>query len=55
MYGGITCIDTIGDRFSIEASPAAIVPSWGLGRPSRFPVTITVLYWELSNLCFRLQ
>lgn len=44
MYGGITCIDTIGDRFSIQAQlPAATVPSldWEAVK-NLFPVAITI-------------
>ena len=32
MYGGIDCIDTIGDRFSIKAElPDAVMPALDLG------------------------
>lgn len=44
QYTGITCIDTIGDRFSIKAElPAASVPSmdWEAVR-ELFPVAITI-------------
>ncbi len=44
MYGGITCIDTIGDRFSIQAQlPKASVPSlnWEAIK-NLFPVAITI-------------
>ena len=44
MYGGITCIDTIGDRFSIQAQlPDANVPSlnWEAIK-NLFPVAITI-------------
>lgn len=44
MYGGIQCIDTIGDRFSIKAQlPEAAVPSldWEAIK-NLFPVTITI-------------
>lgn len=44
MYGGITCIDTIGDRFSIQAQlPEASVPSlnWEAIK-NLFPVAITI-------------
>ena len=44
MYGGITCIDTIGDRFSIKAQlPEAAVPAldWEAIK-NLFPVTITI-------------
>lgn len=44
QYAGITCIDTIGDRFSIKAElPAAAVPSmdWEAVR-ELFPVAITI-------------
>lgn len=44
QYAGITCIDTIGDRFSINAElPAAAVPSmdWEAVR-ELFPVAITI-------------
>ena len=44
MYGGITCIDTIGDRFSIKAQlPAAAVPAldWEAIK-NLFPVAITI-------------
>ena len=43
MYGGITCIDTIGDRFSIQAQlPEAAVPQldWEAVK-NLFPVAIT--------------
>lgn len=43
-YGGITCIDTIGDRFSIQAQlPEAAVPSldWEAIK-NLFPVAITI-------------
>lgn len=44
IYGGITCIDTIGDRFSIKAQlPEATVPSlnWEAIK-NLFPVAITI-------------
>ena len=44
MYGGIQCIDTIGDRFSIKAQlPEAAVPSldWEAIK-NLFPVSITI-------------
>ncbi len=44
MYGGITCIDTIGDRFNIQAQlPDANVPSlnWEAVK-NLFPVAITI-------------
>jgi len=44
MYGGITCIDTIGDRFSIKAQlPEAVVPAldWEAIK-NLFPVAITI-------------
>lgn len=44
VYGGITCIDTIGDRFSIKAQlPEAAVPSldWEAVK-NLFPVAITI-------------
>lgn len=44
VYGGITCIDTIGDRFSIKAQlPQAAVPSldWEAIK-NLFPVAITI-------------
>lgn len=44
MYGGITCIDTIGDRFSIKAQlPEAAVPEldWEAIK-NLFPVAITI-------------
>ena len=44
MYGGITCIDTIGDRFSIKAQlPDAAVPTldWEAIK-NLFPVAITI-------------
>ncbi|WP_337558897.1 SulP family inorganic anion transporter [Phocaeicola plebeius] len=44
MYGGITCIDTIGDRFSIKAQlPEAAVPAldWEAIK-NQFPVAITI-------------
>lgn len=44
MYGGITCIDTIGDRFSIKAQlPEAAVPAldWEAIK-NLFPVAITI-------------
>ena len=44
MYGGITCIDTIGDRFSIKSElPDAVVPdlNWEAIR-NLFPVAVTV-------------
>ena len=44
MYGGITCIDTIGDRFSIKAQlPEATVPAldWEAIK-NLFPVAITI-------------
>lgn len=43
-YGGITCIDTIGDRFSIQSQlPEATVPSldWEAVK-NLFPVAITI-------------
>ena len=44
MYGGVQCIDTIGDRFSIKAQlPEAAVPSldWEAIK-NLFPVAITI-------------
>lgn len=44
MYGGVTCIDTIGDRFSIKSQlPAAAVPAldWEAIK-NLFPVAITI-------------
>ena len=44
MYGGVTCIDTIGDRFSIQAQlPDANVPAldWEAVK-NLFPVAITI-------------
>lgn len=44
LYGGITCIDTIGDRFSIKAQlPDAAVPAldWEAIK-NLFPVAITI-------------
>ena len=44
MYGGITCIDTIGDRFSIQSQlPEAAVPQldWEAVK-NLFPVAITI-------------
>lgn len=44
MYGGITCIDTIGDRFSIKAQlPVAAIPAldWEAIK-NLFPVAITI-------------
>ena len=44
MYGGITCIDTIGDRFSIKAQlPDAAVPAldWEAIK-NLFPVAVTI-------------
>ena len=44
MYGGITCIDTIGDRFSIKSElPDAVVPdlNWDAIR-NLFPVAVTI-------------
>ena len=44
MYGGIDCIDTIGDRFSIKAElPDAVVPdlNWEAIK-NLFPVAITI-------------
>ena len=44
VYGGVTCIDTIGDRFSIKAQlPQATVPSldWEAIK-NLFPVAITI-------------
>lgn len=44
MYGGITCINTIGDRFSIKSElPDAVVPdlNWDAIR-NLFPVTVTI-------------
>lgn len=44
VYGGITCIDTIGDRFSIKAQlPQAAVPAldWEAIK-NLFPVAITI-------------
>lgn len=44
MYGGVQCIDTIGDRFSIKAQlPEATVPSldWEAIK-NLFPVAITI-------------
>lgn len=44
MYGGIQCIDTIGDRFSIKAQlPEAAVPSLDWEAIKKlFPVAITI-------------
>ena len=44
MYGGIDCIDTIGDRFSIKAElPDAVMPAlnWEAIK-NLFPVAITI-------------
>lgn len=44
LYGGVTCIDTIGDRFSIKAQlPEAAVPAldWEAIK-NLFPVAITI-------------
>lgn len=44
MYGGVDCIDTIGDRFSIKAElPDAVVPNlnWEAIK-NLFPVAITI-------------
>lgn len=44
IYGGVTCIDTIGDRFSIKAQlPEAVVPAldWEAIK-NLFPVAITI-------------
>lgn len=44
MYGGINCIDTIGDRFSIKSElPDAVVPdlNWEAIR-NLFPVAVTI-------------
>jgi SulP family sulfate permease len=44
VYGGITCIDTIGDRFTIQAQlPDAVVPelNWEAIK-NLFPVAITI-------------
>ena len=44
LYGGITCIDTIGDRFTIQSElPDAVVPdlNWEAIR-NLFPVAITI-------------
>lgn len=44
IYGGITCIDTIGDRFTIQAQlPDAVVPelNWEAIK-NLFPVAITI-------------
>lgn len=44
MYGGVNCIDTIGDRFSIKSQlPAAAVPAldWEAIK-NLFPVAITI-------------
>lgn len=44
MYGGITCIDTIGDRFTIQSQlPDPVVPdlNWDVIK-SLFPVAITI-------------
>ena len=44
MYDGITCIDTIGDRFSIKSElPDAVVPdlNWNAIR-NLFPVAVTI-------------
>ena len=44
MYGGITCIDTIGDRFTIQSElPDAVVPelNWEAIK-NLFPVAITI-------------
>ena len=44
MYGGITCIDTIGDRFTIQSQlPDAVVPelNWEAIK-NLFPVAITI-------------
>ena len=43
-YGGITCIDTIGDRFTIQSQlPDAVVPelNWEAIK-NLFPVAITI-------------
>ena len=43
-YGGITCIDTIGDRFTIQSQlPDAVVPKldWEAIK-NLFPVAITI-------------
>ena len=48
LYGGITCIDTIGDRFSIKAQlPEAAVPAldWEAIK-NLFPVAITIAVLE---------
>lgn len=43
MYGGIQCIDTIGDRFSIKAQlPEAAVPSLDWEAIKIFSVAITI-------------
>ena len=44
MYGGVTCIDTIGDRFTIQSQlPDAVVPdlNWEAIQ-NLFPVAITI-------------
>ena len=44
MYGGVTCIDTIGDRFTIQSQlPDAVVPdlNWEAIK-NLFPVAITI-------------
>jgi SulP family sulfate permease len=44
MYGGITCIDTIGDRFTIQSQlPEPVVPdlNWDVIK-NLFPVAITI-------------
>ena len=42
-YGGITCIDTIGDRFTIQSQlPDAVVPGKLGSYQNLFPVAITI-------------
>ena len=52
-YGGITCIDTIGDRFTIQSQlPDAVVPKldWEAIK-NLFPVAITIAVLGAIDLC----
>ena len=53
VYGGIDCIDTIGDRFSIRAElPDAVMPAldWEAIK-NLFPVAITIAVLGAIDLC----
>ena len=48
-YGGITCIDTIGDRFTIQSQlPDAVVPKldWEANQEFIYRLPSPLLYWE---------